>query len=418
MAMTSSPGWGAVRRIGFRFGFIVGALVVFPFPIGAIPRTDDLATTLGKPFEWAGTWLAQDVLGIADPPNVMTGSGDRTFDYVQLLLIASIGVLGTIVWSIADRRRRSYPRLAAGSIVVLRYVLGQAMLSYGFSKIFKLQFPDLQPGRLEERIGEMSPMGLVWTFMGHSRPYTMFAGFAEEIGGALLFWRRTATIGALVLVPVMTNVVLLNFCYDVPVKIYSTELLIMAVVIASPSVRRLIGAALGRAVAEVPPRARMSRLAEWTRRIAALALTAGIAAGLYAQFSDRPDVNARGHELYGTWIVDTFTANGVEHPPLTTDPDRWRVCVFNAHNLGLRPMAGKGQGFPIEVDARAGTIALTVDRATKRQETWRYTRPGSDHLVIDAVHGGAYLHVTLHPEPEPLLTSRGFHWINEIPFNR
>lgn len=413
--MTSSPGWGIVRRIGFRFGVVVGALVVFPFPIGAIPKTEGLADALGKPFEWGGSWLAQNVLGIADPPNVTTGSGDRTFDYVQLLLIASVGVLGTIVWSIVDRRRRAYPRLAAAAIVVLRYVLGQAMLRYGFSKIFKLQFPDLQPGRLEERIGEMSPMGLVWTFMGYSRPYTMFAGFAEAIGGALLLWRRTATIGALVIIPVMTNVVLLNFCYDVPVKVYSTELLVMAIVIASPSFRRLLGAVLGRAVAEVPPRVRMSPLGEWTRRIAALALTAAIAAGLYVQFSGRPDVNGHGHELYGAWAVDTFTADGVEHPPLTTDPDRWRLCIFSAHHMGVRPMAGKGQGFPIEVDARAGTITLTVD---KRKETWRYTRPGPDQLVIDAVHGGGYLHVTLHREPEPLLTSRGYHWINEVPFNR
>jgi len=35
----------------------------------------------------------------------------------------------------------------------------------------------------------------------------------------------------------------------------------------------------------------------------------------------------------------------------------------------------------------------------------------------DAVLGGKCLHVTLHLEPEPLLTSRGFHWINEVPFN-
>jgi hypothetical protein len=192
----------------------------------------------------------------------------------------------------------------------------------------------------------------------------------------------------------------------------------MAIVIASPIVRRLIGAALGRAVAEVPPRARMSRLAEWTRRSAALALTAAIAAGLYVQLRDWPDVNARGHELYGAWAVDSFTADGVEHPPLTTDPDRWRLCTFSAHRVGVRVMAGKGEDVPIEVDARAGTITLTVDPAGQRKETWMYTRPIPDHLVIDAVHGGRYLHVTLHREPEPPLMTRGFHWINEVPFNR
>jgi len=38
--------------------------------------------------------------------------------------------------------------------------------------------------------------------------------------------------------------------------------------------------------------------------------------------------------------------------------------------------------------------------------------------VIDGVHLGRSLHVTLHRHPDGLLVTRGFHWINEVPFNR
>jgi hypothetical protein len=55
----------------------------------------------------------------------------------------------------------------------------------------------------------------------------------------LLATRRTAKAGALVMVAVMSNVVMLNFCFDVPVKLASTHLLVFALVIAAPDARRL-----------------------------------------------------------------------------------------------------------------------------------------------------------------------------------
>jgi hypothetical protein len=47
-------------------------------------------------------------------------------------------------------------------------------------------------------------------------------------------------------------------------------------------------------------------------------------------------------------------------------------------------------------------------------QTWRYDQPDPDHLVIDA----GKLHVALHRDADPLLMSRGFHWVQEHPFNR
>lgn len=57
-------------------------------------------------------------------------------------------------------------------------------------------------------------MGLLWNFIGASAAYTIFTGVAEVLGGLLLVARRTALLGALVCIGVMSNVVLLNFSYD------------------------------------------------------------------------------------------------------------------------------------------------------------------------------------------------------------
>ena len=81
------------------------------------------------------------MLGLAAPFAGPNGSGDRGVDYAELPLMVVVALVGTIAWSILDRRRRSYPRLAAAAWVMLRYYLAAMMFSYGISKVLKLQYP-------------------------------------------------------------------------------------------------------------------------------------------------------------------------------------------------------------------------------------------------------------------------------------
>ena len=423
--MTSSAPWGLPRRIGFRFVFIVAALYVFPFPLGLIPKASWLGVVLTRPMGWATDWLG-GALGLPALSSDITGSGDRLVDYVQLLLIAMLAVLGTIVWSVVDRRRRSYVSLATATWTVLRYFVAWAMLSYGMSKVMKSQFYDLSPGVLHQRVGETPPMKLLWAFMGYSLPYTVFAGLAEVIGGVLLLWRRTATLGALLVIAVMTNVVMLNFCYDVPVKLYSMQLLVMAIAIAQPAARRLIGAALGGAVAEVPARTRMSPRLERARIIAKLLMIAGLLYDTVVPYFGRPGHEDHLHEVYGDWAVDSFVIDGVDHPPVLTDPVRWESWSANPRYSQIWLMDGSFEGrnestrgwYTIKVDPAAHTIEVTVDSDKQTKETWNYVLASPDHLVIDCVHRGKSLQVAMHRRPAGLLLSRGFHWINEVPYNR
>lgn len=424
MDTTTSQDWGWARRIGFRFAIVLGGLMIFPFPVVAIPKLDWLAAALRAPLESAAQWFATRVLGLGTLVTEANGSGDRRIDYVEVLVLAIVAVVATALWSALDRRR-AYPRLAAAVHVVLRYYLAFEMLSYGFIKILKEQFPDPSALTLYSRIGDGSPMHLLWTFMGASTAYTVFAGLSEAVGGALLLWRRTATLGALLLIVVLTNVVILNFCYDVPAKLFSTQLLLVAGAIALPAARRLVAAVLGRPTGDVPPRAPLSPRRERVRVVAKLVVIAlfVVRVGLYAQ---GPSRNDHIHELWGNWAVDRFTADGVEHAPLTTDPVRWRAMTANARIVVIwlvsgdtdPPSSRHDRYYRWKVDATNHTIAVTIDAKADAKETWRYTRPAPDRLVIDAVHLGKTLHVELHREPEALLRTRGFRWINEAPFNR
>ena len=113
--------------------------------------------------------------------------------------------------------------------VLVRFFLCEMLLGYGFAKVFPLQFAQPSSFRLAQQLGDMSPMGLLWTFMGYSPSYQMFTGAVEVLAGLLLTTRRTTLLGALVALAAMTHVFALNMCFDVPVKLYSFNYLMMAI---------------------------------------------------------------------------------------------------------------------------------------------------------------------------------------------
>jgi hypothetical protein len=191
---------------------------------------------------WLAHRTAEWCFGMEGPLIPPRGSGDTTMSYLLLLDWFVLALLMATVWTVLVRR---VPRRDASIDLLrsfLRYVLAFAMLQYGLSKVSldRNQFAELAQWRLDKTWGDSSPMGLVWGFMGASRPYTIFAGLGEVVAAVLLIWRHTALLGAIVAIGVMTNVVMLNYCYDVPVKIYSTHLLVMGVLILVPDAWRLL----------------------------------------------------------------------------------------------------------------------------------------------------------------------------------
>ncbi|MBA3451843.1 MAG: hypothetical protein H0T42_01955 [Deltaproteobacteria bacterium] len=411
--MTRMPArWSLGKRIAFRFGFLVAVLQIVPFPLGLIPGTWRLRALVYQLWDCGVVWTARVILGIPAPSQINHGSGDTTWHYVQLLLIGILAVAGTLAWSILDRKRASYARLAGTAIVVLRYFLAMMLLHYGFAKVFAIQFVDLSPTRLDQRVGDMSPMGMLWSFMGSSRAYTMFGGWMEVVPGLLLLWRRTSMLGALAAIAVLTNIVMMNFSYDVPVKLFSLQLLVYSIAIAAPQSMRLLAAALGYRVEELPLRVRMTPSWERVRWIVKLVIIGSMVLGL-TQFVDRArDWRPPPTPLHGIWQVESFVADGVERPPLLTDPVRWRKLIVSRGFVTIREMADTRVHHPAQIDA----TTIRVQRGLI-DEVWSYTRV-EDQLVLEGRHRGHELRVTLRLEPEPLLTSRGFHWINDEPFNR
>lgn len=423
--------WGLARRIAFRFAFLYFVLYNFPSPVDQLPGMSWLSEAYGKPWEAFVPWVGKHLLHLPQDITVLpNGSGDTTFNYVQVLCFLVLAVVGTGLWSLVDARRTRYPKAQEALRVYLRYVLGVAMLSYGISKVIKMQFPFPSPERLLQPYGESSPMGLLWTFMGYSTGYTVFGGLAEMLGGLLLFFRRTLTLGALVVAAVMTNVVMLNFCYDVPVKLYSSHLLLMAVFLLLPDLRRLAHVlVLNRATEPVVLRTPFQ--ARWMERsrpvvkflfigVVLVTLTRSVLEG-YHQYGD----DAPTPPLYGLYEVETFTRNGQAAQPLTTDDKQWRALIVNRYGgLAVKLMNGSTSRFRMKNDAEKKTLELATFGPGVQDSGDKlvliYSQPDPEHLVLEGPVQNEALSIRLRKvdESKYLLVNRGFHWINESPFNR
>jgi hypothetical protein len=201
--------------------------------------------------------------------------------------------------------------------VLLRYWLGLTMLAYCLYKVIPSQFVAPSAISLDRRLGDMSPMGLLWTFMGFATPYMVFGGALEMLGGLLLLFQRTRVLGAVVAAGVLANVVMLNFCYDVPVKQFSVMLLLVALVLLTPHARRLLAAFIAEA------RELGTRKQERARLVVKVLLILSCGYALVTQAIEFHDGSLGTTPIDGAWLVDSFAIGGVEHPPLATDTARW-----------------------------------------------------------------------------------------------
>jgi hypothetical protein len=267
----------------------------------------------------------------------------------------------------------------------------------------------------------MTPMGLLWRFMEYSPVYSTIAGIMEMTVVVLLCFRRTATLGALIAIPVMLNVMLMNLCYDVVVKLFSTAMVVSAVVLLLYDARRLIDLlVLHRAVPARPvaPPFRSPRLnrARW---VVKLVVVGGVLLSSAAVMHDRrSQIDAdEASPLFGAWEVTSFMVNGRELAQ-TADPSRWRRVVMSRGRLALRLederlvscSATPGEATGDATRAATQTLAIGCPK-TGQDGSLRWTRD-ADELRLEGSFDRAPVTAKLKRRDEaglPLLRTR-FQW--------
>jgi len=385
------PEWSLARRFAFRAGCLYVILFALPFPLGA-----GLGSPLSALLEAPLPWFARVAFGIGELSLRPSGSGDRLADWVARAFGLTLAIAGAVIWSAISRRALHHRTALAGMRIYVRYFVGWTMLLYGFAKLFPpTQFPPPWGDSLVAARGDFSPMGLLWAFMGFSPAYVAFTGVAEVIGGALLLHRRTTTLGAIVVAAVMANVVALNFCYDVPVKIHSVHYLALAMFLAAPDTRRLFDVFVrGRATeaVAVAPRGRATRIVKGL-------VIASMALSILPSWQAQPAPAMEG----------AYSVEG--------DPSITRLGI-GPYGFRVVHADGSGDGwYRATLDSSGTLVAQPFYGEPAREPPFRITALEDGRLRGSGNLDGAPITLTLTPQEIPL-RSRGFRWVNEWPYNR
>jgi len=419
--------WSIAEKIAFRFFFIFFGLFIAFHNNGAYPFFDLLFEYPTELLHVIIPWIGKHILRLSYDITVFTnGSGDTTYDYVIVFACAMLGLIGTVVWSILDRKRANYDTLYYWLTAAIRFYVGLMLIQYGMVKVIKLQFSSPGFYRLTQPYGDSSPMGLAWTFLGFSKGYNMFMGLAEMAAGLLLF-RRTLALGAIITLATAANVMAVNFFYDVPVKIVSTALVVMTLFLLLRDAKRLFtffftGRAIALPVIKAPVISQ-----RWLRitKLSFKALILGYALiyGLYETIESGKEYgeNAPKPALHGLYTVDTYIVNQDTIPPLMTDSTRWKQVLIEWEGYArVNYMNDKRAFYASEVDTTAHTLILTSTQDSTLQYNFSYELPSPDQFHLRGTLEDDTLSILMHRKgiKDFLLTNRGFHWVSEYPFNR
>ena len=428
-AKTIDPqNWSTFQKIAFRFFFVFFIVYVFINPNGIIPNANGFVEFYLHPLVVFIPWLAKHLLHTTIRVDAYENdSGDRAFDYLVYLLVIIVAAVACIIWSVTGRKTRNYNKLLYWVYVVVRYYAGFTMLTYGGVKVIKLQFAAPNPMRLLEPVGNLSPFVLAWTYMGHSVGFNYFAGIAEITCGMLMFWRRTTTLGAIMGFVVAGNIVAINYCFDVPVKLLSTTLTLMFTFLLVKDSRRLLNVLITNRTAlpaDLSPHRFKAKWKNITLTTLKYVLIIYVITGTTYQLLQADKYygdNSKKPPLYGIYNVQYFIRNKDTLLPLTTDTSRWRTLMINKFDNGaIKTMNDTVKYYAIKDDSVKHLLIVHTFADTLHKFTFKYTVAKPDILLLKGTWQKDSVKVKLvkYDLKKFTLLNRDFHWINEHGFAR
>jgi len=413
--------WSNSRKILFRF---VAAYLILYIGSFLLDMSEEFLSG-ASPFEPFVIWIGRNVLHLNTRiRSEGNGSGDTSYSYIVLFIQLAISVIAGIIWCISDARRANYNKLLYWVTTAVRYYLAFYLMVYGYSKFNHGQFPAPGLSRLVQPYGESSPMGLAWTFLGFSSAFGIFMGFFECIGGVLMLFRCTTLLGACIAATVTTNIVAINFCYDVPVKIFSSHLLFMCIFVIVAEGRRILDFFIFNRPVQPADYSPVFASKKWQRARIVLksifilfVMVSPLALIIYetAEYGEEPK-----SPLYGVYNVREFVSNNDTLSAFTSDTTIWDKLILENEGYATIYLMNKQKKYvAFKTDTLHKTALLYTYKDTTHKYKLNYVKTDST-LTLQGVfkQDTLYIKMQRYGEDKMLLTSRGFHWINEYPFNR
>lgn len=307
-----------------------------------IPGLSYLLDLYYKGEVWTVGFFNEYLLNIKDTLNENgSGSGDTSYAWAQFLTFLIISFLGCLIWTVINRKREvNYKTLDFWLRNIIRYYLALVSFNYGIIKLFALQMPFPNLSQLATPLGDFLPMRLSWMFIGYSTPYQIFSGVMETIVGILLLNRKTVTLGALLGIAVFSNVFMLNLSYDVPVKLYSMQLLIYSIFLSVKDWRRLLNFFCFNENAQPTTLYHIELSKKW-QKVARIAFKVGFVIlfvimpfnGAWSRYKEESNKGELKPIKIGLYNIKTFVKNN-DTIPISVDEMAWKDFIFDKGGMG------------------------------------------------------------------------------------
>lgn len=426
-ALQTNAPWNIYKKIAFRFFFLLLSLFIILNNNGAFPFFYYVIKYPTLVLHDLIPWFSQHILHYSYDFKIYTnGSGDTSYDWVLLAFMFLISFIGCIIWSVFDKKRKSYNTAYYWLIVLVRFYLALTLVMYGAIKVIKLQFPDPSLNRLLQPFGDASPMGLAWTFLGFSKGYNVFMGIIEA-SAILLLFRRTVIIGAFLSLAATVHVMAMNYFFDVPVKQLSTALVVMCLFILAPHFLKLYRFFIRYESQQLEKMHRPIYKKRWHFIMAYTGKYLFIAASMLFLLSmliaQRKTYGSDAPKpfMYGIYNVENMSFKGKTLAPLTTDSMRWKQMIISYDGYArVKTMNDSTFNFTTVFNAKKKELVLNSQDRELAQYILTYSIIGKDKLLISGLKGKDSISVSFKRKgPKDFrLINRGFHWINEYPNNR
>jgi hypothetical protein len=431
MRISEFPGeaWPAWQRILFRFFFIFFCVFIGPWTfLSVIPMLPLVLTYLDDALNAVSLFLNKLLFHITPATKPPNGNGDYPEQWMFIATCTLLAAVGSLLWSVVDRRRKEYYRLNYWFSLAIRYFLILNGFTYGIIKMFHLQMPFPNLSQLATPLGDFLPMRFSWMFIGYSSPYEFFSGSLEVLASVLLLFRKTATLGVLVATGVFFNVMMLNLSYDIPVKINSISLVVMCLCLLVQELPRLyrfffLQQASPSHIFVFPFKTKRSR------EIATAAKWVFVLLALFGEFNnDITRMNQLAKRKMpaplsaGIYDVMFHTKKGDTITPNMPDSIYWQNLVLDRGYEGsiktadfrFRQRYGRSY-FNFEIDSATKLLSLKrsmMDSAFLAQFTYDIKDSVLVELYSYPNRDSMYVLLRRRTVPFPL-SERQFHWVSE-----
>ncbi len=387
-------------------------LLVFPFPLDMIISTQAIMHR----FDPLSKVVGQIFFGLENVVRPeMTGSGDTQMDWLNIVSIALLSTLISIILIFIRYVRKNLDAILNFIRVYLRFYLALFLIFYGIAKLYvNGQFGQIELYHLDSTFGNKSPMGLLWTFMAYSREYTLFIGVMETLAGVLLLYKRSSLIGGLMGFAIMLNVFLLNMFYDVPVKIFSFHLLLCGLIIILPAIKNILVFLTGGNAQPVT----LSAIEFGNKKVTIVfnTLKTLLVVVLVSLdfFSFNDEMEEPADYLNGVYRIESIEYSNDSIPVL-----KWEKMLFNSLYGSVTDYSGTRNQLDLQIDTTKKIVDFNF-RLDSTSMSFNYELYAGDSVKFTNIQDVDTIRIFTKrlQKDDFLLMSRGFHWVSDYPLNR